>query len=139
MPSIAFQLKPYKLTKIDARFWMDLGGQRITYNHGPKFWKELAWSGEDENKRVRIVFEDLDENRHEVSFDGPWAWFRLQDTTKLKKTNKTNVYLVTYSVDGKVSGGNKVRHSIQMLIKAKSVNNPFSANLLASFKTPGNI
>ena len=139
VPSIAFQLKPYKLTKIDARFWMDLGDQRITYNHGPKFWKELAWSGEDENKRVRIIFEDLDENRHEVSFDGPWAWFRLQDTTKLKKTNKTNVYLVNYNVEGKASGGNKVRHSIQMLIKAKSVNNPFSANLLASFKAPGNI
>ena len=146
IPSISFQLKPYRMDKIDARFLLEVGDQRISYNHGPKFWKDLRWSGEDENKRVRIVFEDLDDNRHEKTFDGPWAWFKLQDRSRLKKTKKSNVYLVTYSVtelvDNKSRAANKItklNHNIKYLIKARSVNNPFSKNLLGLFKCPDSI
>jgi type VI secretion system protein ImpL len=137
VPAISFQLKPYKMEKQDARFWLDLGDQRITYNHGPKFWKNLDWSGEDENKRVRIVFEDLNENRHEKSFDGPWAWFRLQDDSKLEKTKQSNVFLVSYSVAEQAEGKKSdVKHDIKFLIKAKSVDSPFSQNLLGAFRCP---
>ena len=140
VPAISFQLKPYKMEKKDALFRLDLGDQRITYNHGPKFWKNLDWSGEDENKRVRIVFEDMNENRHEKSFDGPWAWFRLQDDSKLQKTNKANEFIVIYSVSEQ-AGGKKtdVTHDIKFLIKAKSVNSPFSQNLLGAFRCPESI
>lgn len=138
VPSISFQLKPYRMEKVDARFILEVGDQRITYNHGPKFWKDLNWSGEDENKRVRMMFEDLNEDRHERTYDGPWAWFKLQDKSRLAKTKKSNVYLVSYIVPEKV--GNKTRnHTIKYLIKAKSVNNPFSQNLLGKFKIPETI
>jgi len=146
VPSVSFQLKPYRLDKNDARFLLEVGNQRISYNHGPKFWKDLNWSGEDENKRVRIVFEDVDEDRHEKTFDGPWAWFKLQDRSKLKKTRKSNVYLVTYVVtelvDNKNKGKNKItkiNHNMKYLIKAKSINNPFSKNLLGAFRCPSSI
>jgi len=140
VPSISFQLKPYRMEKIDARFWLDVGNQRISYNHGPKFWKDLNWSGDDENTRVRIVFEDLEENHHEKSFEGPWAWFRLQDESKLTKTKKANIFLVNYSVTESESTKNTIiKRTIQYLIKAKSVNNPFSKNLLGSFNCPGSI
>lgn len=140
VPNISFQLKPYRMDKTDARFWLELGDQRISYNHGPKFWKDLHWSGEDENNRVRIVFEDLDEKHIEKSFHGPWAWFKLQDQSDLTKTKKTNVYLVTYSIsESRGKKKTKIDHSIKFLIKAKSVNNPFSQNVLASFKCPASI
>ena len=139
VPSISFQMKPYNMDKIDARFLLEIGEQRITYSHGPKFWKDVSWSGEDENRRVRIVFEDLDENRHDKSFDGPWAWFKLQDRSKLSKTKQSNVYLVTYSVSENAGDKTEINHKIKYLIKAKSVNNPFSQNLLAAFKCPESI
>lgn len=138
VPSISFQLKPYRMEKNDARFLLEVGDQRISYNHGPKFWKDLNWSGEDENKRVRMVFEDLNEDRHERSFDGPWAWFKLQDKSKLSKTKKSNVYLVSYVVP-ESSGDRTKNHTIKYLIKAKSVNNPFSQNLLGKFRIPETI
>lgn len=138
VPSISFQLKPYRMDKIDARFLLEVGDQRITYNHGPKFWKDLHWSGEDENKRVRLVFEDLDENYHEKSFDGPWAWFKLQDRARLQKTRKSNVYLATYEVTQRSSNSN-INHNIKYLIKAKSVHNPFGQNLLGRFRCPETI
>jgi type VI secretion system protein ImpL len=140
VPSISFQLKPYRMEKIDARFWLDMGNQRISYNHGPKFWKDINWSGDDENTRVRIVFEDLEENHHEKSFEGPWAWFRLQDESKLTRTKNSNQFLVNYSVTEKESNKSTIiKRTIQYLIKAKSVNNPFSQNLLGSFSCPGSI
>ena len=89
---------------------------------------------------MRVVFEDLNENRHQKSFDGPWAWFRLQDDSKLQKTNKSNEFLVNYSV-AEQAGGKKtdVTHDIKFLIKAKSVNSPFSQNLLGAFRCPKSI
>ncbi len=138
IPGISFQLKPYNMDKRDARFMLEVGDQRILYNHGPKFWKDLHWSGEDENKRVRIVFEDLDENHHEKTFDGPWAWFRLQNSSGLQKTRKSNVYLATYTVNER-RGNGTIKHTAKYLIKAKSVNNPFGQNLLGSFKCPETI
>ncbi len=139
VPGISFQMKPYKLDKIDARFLLEIGEQRIIYNHGPKFWKDVSWSGEDENRRVRIVFEDLDEKRHDKSFDGPWAWFKLQDRSKLSKTKQSNVYLVTYTVPESAGEETKISHTIKYLIKAKSVNNPFGQNLLSAFNCPESI
>ncbi|MCP4492608.1 MAG: type VI secretion system membrane subunit TssM [Gammaproteobacteria bacterium] len=133
-PGISFQLKPYRLSKKDARFWLDVGEQRISYNHGPKFWKDLNWSAADEDNRVRIVFEDLDDNNHEKSFEGPWAWLRLQDQSKVSTTQQSNVYLVEYLV-----GSSGKPHSMKFLIKAKSINNPFSQNVLGSFKCPEKI
>ena len=140
VPGISFQLKPYRMEKIDARFWIDLGSQRISYKHGPKFWQDINWSGDDESRRVRIVFEDLSENLHEKTYEGPWAWFRLQQESKLIKTKQANVFLVNYSV--KDWAENKtaiIKRNIQYLIKAKSVNNPFSENLLGSFRCPENL
>jgi len=137
MPSLSFQLKPHKMDKTDARFTLEVGNKSIAYSHGPKFWKTLSWVGDDEHNRVRIIFEDLDEREHSKKYEGPWAWFRLQDHSVLKKTRKSNVYLVTYNLNK----GNRdavksqdMSHAVTYQIKAKSVNNPFSKNLLGSFK-----
>lgn len=139
VPGISFQLQPYKMEKYDARFQLEVGEQRISYNHGPKFWKSLNWSGDDENKRVRVVFEDLSENRHEKTYDGPWAWFRLQDQSSLTKTRNSNVYMVTYDIPEEKGVSKSGRHHIQYLIKAKSVDNPFNENLLGTFRCPESI
>lgn len=142
-PSISFQMKPDNMNKKDARFTLELGRERMSYNHGPKFWKNLTWSGEDDNNRVRIIFEDLNGEFHSKTYDGPWAWFRLQDSAQLKRTNKAKIYSVKYSVDQELNSGSgrsmKVSHFITYQIKAKSVNNPFSGNLLGAFRCPESI
>ncbi|MCF6324981.1 MAG: type VI secretion system membrane subunit TssM [Gammaproteobacteria bacterium] len=143
VPSLTFQLKPHSMPKTDARFILELGDNRISYSHGPKLWKTLSWTGDDEQNRVRIIFEDLNEEQHSTSFEGPWAWFRLLSQSKLVKTEKSNVYLVTYGItrrkESSESPGSNVKHEITYKIKAKSVNNPFNNNLLSSFRCPENI
>ena len=141
IPSLSFQLKPYQMKKSDARFTLEVGSNSIAYSHGPKFWKTVKWQGDDENNRVRIIFEDLDEREHSKNYDGPWAWFRLQDHSILQKTKKSNVYLVTYNIDKNVErvGTQKLAHAVTYQIKAKSVNNPFSKKLLGAFRCPERI
>lgn len=128
LPSLSFQLKPHKMDKTDSRFTLEVGPKSIAYSHGPKFWKTVKWVGDDEHNRVRLIFEDLDEREHSKDYQGPWAWFRLQDHSVLKKTRKSNVYLVTYDLDKDTS------HKVTYQIKAKSVNNPFNKDLLGSFR-----
>ena len=134
IPGISFQLKPHRLNKNDARFWLDVGEQRFSYSHGPKFWKDLNWSAEEGNNRVRLVFEDLDGNRHETSYEGPWAWLRLQDQSKISKTQQSSTFLVEYA-----SRNSGASHVMQYLIKARSINNPFGKNLLGAFRCPENL
>lgn len=146
VPSLTFQLKPYRMRKNDVRFELEVGESRISYSHGPKFWKTLKWVGNDEQNRVRMIFEDLDEVQHSRSFDGPWAWFKLLNQSKISKTKKSNVYLITYNVSAAKKSTselsplrNSVEHEITYQIKAKSVNNPLKNNLLSSFRLPENI
>ncbi|HEY9052473.1 MAG TPA: type VI secretion system membrane subunit TssM [Gammaproteobacteria bacterium] len=142
VPGITLQFRPYKMDKKDVRFMLEIGDKRISYNHGPKFWKTLKWSGDDENKRVRILFEDLNENIHSESYDGPWALFKLQDKSNLQKTRQSNVYIASYTVNEKFEedGVAKViSHRILYEIKTESVNNPLENNLLGSFRCPESI
>ena len=137
MPSLSFQLRPYDMKKTDERFTLEMGSKRLTYSHGPKFWSTFNWAGNDENNRVRIIFDDLSDKQHSVTYEGPWAWFRLQSRANLSRTSSPNVYLVTYNVtDGGASSLAPAAqtHSISFEIKPKSVNNPFSHDLLDAFR-----
>ncbi|WP_196137614.1 type VI secretion system membrane subunit TssM [Aliikangiella sp. G2MR2-5] len=141
-PAISFQMKPESMSKKDARFTMELGGERLTYNHGPKFWKNIKWEAESELNRVRLVFEDLQGEFHSKIYDGPWAWFRLQDEAALEATKTAKLYSVKYHVadsNEKDIPVGKSKHFISYLIKAKSVDNPFSKNLLGAFRCPESI
>lgn len=135
IPSLAFSLKPSSMPKNNLHFLLEVGDNRLTYSHGPKFWKTLKWTADSEQSRVRIVFEDLDEQLHSASFEGPWAWFRLISKSKLTKTSESSTYLVTYSVQD----GTDNRHKVSYKIKATSVRNPFEKQLLSKFRCPESI
>lgn len=133
-PTISLELRPVSMDEQDAQFTLDVGDTRLEYKHGPKFWKPVSWSGADEGKRIRIVFEDLGGSTYESTFTGPWAWFRLMDASNVRSTSRSNVYNITFSAS---RGGEP--HKIVYEGKTKSVNNPFSNNLLGSFKAPGSL
>lgn len=137
VPTVTFQMRPYSTDKTVARFSLELGESRISYSHGPKFWSKLTWSAGEETSRVRMIFEDLHDQQHAVAYEGPWAWFRLQDKSKLTATSVGNVYLVTYSSAGAGSGGPE--HTVRYEIKGQSAHNPLNKDLLGGFRCPEGI
>ena len=142
-PGMTFELKPRQMNKSDARFFLEVGEKRVSYNHGPKFWSSLSWSAADERSRVRIAFEDLHGEQHAKAFDGPWAWFRLLDKAHIEPTRSSNIFQVTFTVKetSNAPGGGKREsvHRISYDIRAKSVKNPFSKDMLSGFRLPESI
>lgn len=145
-PSLDFQLKPHFMRKNDARFMLEVGESRLSYSHGPKFWKTLKWSASDDQNRVRIIFEDLNEQQHSRTFEGPWAWFRLLEESELTRTSASNIYLVSFRISNARAGRSEispmrttVEHKVTYQIKTKSIHNPFKNNLLGSFRCPERI
>ncbi|MFP5350921.1 MAG: type VI secretion system membrane subunit TssM [Gammaproteobacteria bacterium] len=143
-PTVGFLMRPHSADKTVTRFTLEMGDNRITYNHGPKFWSTLTWVGGDEKGRVRLIFEDVKDQQHSVIYEGPWAWFRLQDRSKLTTTSVPNVYLVTYSAGEGNRAGNEAardgeKFSVRYEIKGKSVHNPLNRNLLGGFRCPEGI
>jgi len=133
-PSIALELRPASMDEQHARFTLELGDNRLVYNHGPKFWKKITWSGADENKRIRVIFQDLNDVTYDTSYTGPWSWFRLIDASDIEKTNRANVYRLGFTVN---SGSDT--HRINYEAKAQSVNNPLRSDWLSSFRCPESI
>lgn len=138
-PSISLELRPYSMNKDDARFTLDMGEQRLTYNHGPKFWRAVTWTGDSDARRIRIIFEDLNDSSFDQSYTGPWAWFRLMDDSDIKQTSQSNVYLITFSVGGNRNDNTSSARKITYEGKATSIHNPFRNELLSSFRCPESI
>ena len=132
-PSIALDLKPLNMSEDDARFTLDVAGTRLTYNHGPKFWKPVRWVGDDDRKRIRVAIEDVDGILHEKTYYGPWAWFKLMDASNVQKTSRSNVYRIEFEVSR--SGTGEPRRIVYEG-KTKSANSPFNSKLLAAYRTP---
>ncbi len=132
-PTISLDLKPLSMDERDARFTLDVADKRIVYNHGPKFWKSVDWVGNDDRKRIRIAIEDIEGVLHERSYYGPWAWFKLMDSSVVKSTSRSNVYQITFSVSRSGSGEPR---KIVYEGKTKSANSPFNSKLLAAFRAP---
>jgi len=127
-PSFSFQTRPEKMLKTVSRFVLDMGGNKYSYTHGPKFWNQHSWPGGPEAQRVSIYFEKLDNEILTRDYDGAWSWFRLLDQSRLSATHQPNKFNVIYSMaDSEVS----------YEIKAKSVVNPFTKGLLSNFRCPG--
>ncbi len=136
--SVTMELKPRAMDERDARFTLDVGDARLSYKHGPKFWKRVNWKANQENMQVRMAFEDLNGTEYDRSFHGPWAWFRLLDASYVEKTSQSTTYWVTFSA-GDERGTSRDAHKIAYEVKTKSVDNPLRRDLLSSFNVPESI
>lgn len=136
--SVTMELRPRAMEERDARFTLDVGDERLEYKHGPKFWKTVRWKANQDNIRVRMVFEDLQGSQYERSFHGAWAWFRLLDASYVEKTSKSSTYLVTFSA-GEERGSRRDAHKITYEVKTKSVDNPLRRDVLNAFRCPESI
>lgn len=138
-PSFSFQLRPYEFKKTDERFTLESGEKRLSYSHGPKFWSTFKWSGNEDSNGIRLVFEDLNGMQHSYTYEGAWAWFKLQAHSRITRSSASNIYLATFSVSDTGNDVSQVKddsrlHSISFEIKPKSIHNPFGENLFGSFR-----
>ncbi|HEU4617907.1 MAG TPA: type VI secretion system membrane subunit TssM [Gammaproteobacteria bacterium] len=130
-PSIEFDLRPLEMDTSLARFLLDLEGAQLTYEFGPLTQTLMHWPGPKPGTGVRL--ELVDRKTHATAMDrveGPWAWFRLLDRSKLTPTGSAEQFEVTFS-----QGGRNVIYELT----ARSAFNPFALSQLKRFRCPGTL
>jgi len=124
--SFDYKLKPYRMDSTVRRFELTLGDERIRYSHGPKLSKSLSWPG-NTGEGVRLLFEDINETKHNIRYSGDWAFFRALDAAKVKQSSGSNIYKLTFDVSGRKA---------EYELSATRTLNPFSPGWLSQYKCP---
>jgi type VI secretion system protein ImpL len=127
-PSTRFQLRPISMDATIERFTLDLDGQQLAYSHGPARATALIWPGPAGAGQVTFEMSPAtDIGPSAVTFNGPWAWFRLLDQSRIQPLGQPEEFRVTFSLGGR---------SVVFSLLANSVSNPFRLPALNAFSCP---
>jgi type VI secretion system protein ImpL len=126
-PVVRFDLKPISLDADANSFMLELGGQSVSYRHGPARSTRVTWPGPREAGSARMVFERRNGGRVSVTKDGPWAWFRLLDQSEVRGTASPERMEVTFQTGGLIS---------RYELRATSAVHPMRARELTRFRCP---
>jgi len=122
--SAKFSMKPLKLDSDVRRFELSIGEQTpLVYTHGPKIPTSFNWQGGDV-RRVRVVFEDLNDAVHRKEYEGDWALFRMLSDASVRALDGSN-YELHIGVEGRTA---------EYQLSASSSNNPFNLELLSGYR-----
>jgi type VI secretion system protein ImpL len=124
--SFDYKLKPFKMDSSVRRFELTLGETSIRYSHGPKLSRSLSWP-DGTAEGVRLLFEDINETKHNKRYAGDWSFFKALDDANVKRSNRSDTYIVTYEVNGR---------SAEYELTATSALNPFSPGWLNQYQCP---
>ncbi len=128
LPSTSFSLKPVSMSQNITKLSLNIDGQKLEYAHGPVRNTALKWPGPDNTGNINMqLTPPLPNNRSGVTFDGPWALFRLFDQATITRIGQSENYIVHFELDGR---------EITFELRANSTNNPFNLTALHNFSCP---
>lgn len=127
-PNLSFQLMPLQLDAAASQGLIELGDQRVVYQHGPLRLSRMTWPPSGMSERARFSVRSLNTGSFSsIASDGPWAWFRLLDKGQTNVTSTRDRFRVTFEAEGL-----KATYEI----RADSVINPFITQELRSMRCP---
>jgi type VI secretion system protein ImpL len=127
-PSIQLEFKPLEMDASIQKFTLDVDGKLVRYAHGPQVPVRVQFPGPSGRSQVRVSISPPPRSGSSgITFEGPWALFRMFDEVKIKETNQYERFIATISVEGR-------RAVFEIL--ASSVRNPFRLPELSQFRCP---
>jgi len=122
LPELHFTVIPVSLDAAATRFLLEIDGQSFEYRHGPQTSRPASWPGPNPGAAA-AAFEDHAGGHPNVSFQGPWALFRLLEAGHLQSTTDVR-FNMTFDMGG---------HNAQFALEADSIRNPFGQRQLRAF------
>ncbi len=122
-PQVQFTVSPEELDASVNRVRLQVDGQSFEYHHGPPRTVSMSWPGGTVGGAATVVFDLPDGSQTQLSFQGPWALFRLLDQASVQRESETD-FLVTFRIQGR---------QVRLRLQAASVRNPLARQELASF------
>jgi type VI secretion system protein ImpL len=126
--AVKFQLVPIDLAAGLSQVSVDIGGQRLTYAHGPVQPQAFQWPGPKGETLVRVTLTPADGGAATViERDDPWSLLRLMDAGRVTSSGQPDKFQVAFSAPA---------GSANFSLTASSVRNPFTLSALRSFRCP---
>jgi type VI secretion system protein ImpL len=123
-PELAFTVTPYELDAAATRFVLELDGQSFEYRHGPERASRASWPGPNPGGAA-ATFETRSGGRPpNLTFDGPWAWFKLVDAGQLHSETDLR-HVVSFAAGG---------HNARVRVEATSIHNPWASREWQQFR-----
>lgn len=126
---VQFNLEPLQMSPNKRRSVLNIDGQYVEYSHGPRRAVELVWPNTlRESAETRLVMAPTEVNKspRSLSYEGPWAFFKLIDDARITGSSATSV---DYQFE--VDGG-----TMSYRIHTEDSVNPFTMNLLSNYRVP---
>jgi type VI secretion system protein ImpL len=127
-PSIQLEFKAIEMDASIQQFILDVDGKLVRYSHGPQNPTSVQFPGPGGRSQVRAtIVPPLSSGSNTVTFNGPWALFRMFDGVQIVETRQTDLFVATFNIGGR-------RAVFQVF--ASSPRNPFRLPELAQFRCP---
>jgi len=125
-PEQQFNMTPGELDAGASRFTIEVDGQSLDYRHGPVRSLPVKWPGPAPGA-ASAVFEDAAGAHPNLTFQGPWAWFRLLDAASMHPESDVR-FTATFQAGG---------HRGAVIIEPNSIRNPYQSPVLRQFRCGG--
>jgi type VI secretion system protein ImpL len=125
--SVAFELRPIEMSETINQFTLQLGGERLTYAHGPVLAKALTWPDGGGNYEVRIEMAPPVPGDSMIRQEGPWAWFKVLDRANVAAGDRPEVFEIEFRLGERTA---------LYELTARSAYNPFRFPELEQFSCP---
>jgi type VI secretion system protein ImpL len=126
---VQFSLEPIEMSASKRRSIINIDGQYVEYNHGPRKTTGLVWPNtlrESTASKVTLVPSAANESPRSVSYQGPWAFFRLLDNSEVVASTTTSVDY-RFNID---------QGYVTYRLNSEADSNPFTVSLFKSFSVP---
>jgi type VI secretion system protein ImpL len=126
--AVKFQLVPVSLDAGVGQITLEIGGQTLTYNHGPAESSQFRWPGANGKTLVRVTMTPAAGGNATMSQqDGPWALLRMMDTIRVIPSGQPDRFRLVFSSPAGAA---------TFELNASSVRNPFTLDALRAFRCP---
>jgi type VI secretion system protein ImpL len=125
-PSVLFDLEPVDMDPAITGFTLDIGGQVLTYSHGPIRRQSVRWPAPESNA-VRIEMQPATAGQSMFRDEGPWAWFRLLDRSNMTAGDQPETFKIAFRLGTRTANYELI---------ARSAYNPFLFDELVQFRCP---
>lgn len=130
-PSVKFSLQPVFLHPDLLRATLRNDAQEIVYRHEPQRAIELEWPTRSDASAASVTLTLLDGTDQKFEALGPWALFRLFNSSQVTTRGAADRFTVTI--------GAETAPHVTYELHAGSTQNPFNLEALSGFRCPDSL
>jgi type VI secretion system protein ImpL len=127
MPAFKIEMRAVEMADGMKELALDVDGQVLKFTAGNNTSVVLNWPSQKVSSQINVSTLPA---TAPLSFEGPWALFRLFDRFEVQPTAQPEKFSVTMNLDGK---------RVRLDVIANSVMNPFRMREIQQFRCPASL